>query len=59
MLPRSWNTNDSLGRKRVTVGEVKSMLNRSGLSGHTGIEKEGGLWLVIKKLGEKITGRGV
>jgi hypothetical protein len=39
----------SLGRKRVTVDEVKNMVNKAGLSSHARIEKEGGLWLVIKK----------
>lgn len=41
--------NDRLGRKKVSVGELKEMVNRSGLSDHARIEKEGGLWLVIKK----------
>ncbi len=45
----SRNLNDSLGRKRVTGDEVKNMVNKAGLSSHTRIEKEGGLWLVIKK----------
>lgn len=45
----SRDLNDRLGRKRVTLDEVKNMVNRSGLSGHAKIEREGGLWLVIKK----------
>lgn len=45
----SRDLNDRLGRRRVTVGEVKDMVKKAGLSDHAGIEKEGGLWLVIKK----------
>ncbi|PKN61407.1 MAG: hypothetical protein CVU57_29755 [Deltaproteobacteria bacterium HGW-Deltaproteobacteria-15] len=41
--------NDRLGRKKVTVDELKEMVNRSGLFDHARIEKEGGLWLVIRK----------
>jgi ubiquinone/menaquinone biosynthesis C-methylase UbiE len=46
---RSRDLNDRLGRKRVTVDEVKNMANRAGLSDHARIEDEGGLWLLIKK----------
>ncbi|MBN2124241.1 MAG: class I SAM-dependent methyltransferase [Deltaproteobacteria bacterium] len=46
---RSRDLNDRLGRKRVTVEEVMSMVDRSGLSGHAGIEKDGGLWVILKK----------
>jgi len=46
---KSRDLNDRLGRKKVTVGDLKNMLNKSGLSGHARIEKEGGLWLLIKK----------
>jgi SAM-dependent methyltransferase len=42
--------NDRLGRRRVTEGEVTTMVNNAGLTSHTRIEKEGGLWLVIQKL---------
>jgi ubiquinone/menaquinone biosynthesis C-methylase UbiE len=45
----SRDLNDSLGRKRVTADEVRNMVNKAGLSSHARIEKEGGLWLVIKK----------
>jgi SAM-dependent methyltransferase len=41
--------NDRLGRRRVTEGEVTTMVNKAGLTSHTRIEKEGGLWLVIQK----------
>ena len=45
----SRDLNDRLGRRRVTEGEVTAMVNKAGLAGHTRIEKEGGLWLVIQK----------
>jgi SAM-dependent methyltransferase len=45
----SRDLNDRLGRKRVTEGEVTTMVNKAGLASHTRIEKEGGLWLVIQK----------
>jgi ubiquinone/menaquinone biosynthesis C-methylase UbiE len=45
----SRDLNDRLGRRRVTVGEVKGMVKKAGLSDHGRIEREGGLWLVIKK----------
>lgn len=41
--------NYRLGRKKVTVDELKRMVNMSGLSEQARIEKEGGLWLVIRK----------
>jgi len=41
--------NDRLGRKKVSMYDLEEMVNRSGLSDHARIEKEGGLWLVIKK----------
>ncbi|MEW6667622.1 MAG: class I SAM-dependent methyltransferase [Thermodesulfobacteriota bacterium] len=44
--------NDRLGRKKVTVGDLKNVLNKSTLSGHARIETEGGLWLVIRKNGK-------
>ena len=46
---KSRDLNDRLGRRRVTVGEVKGMVKKAGLSDHARIEREGGLWLVIKK----------
>jgi SAM-dependent methyltransferase len=45
----SRDLNDRLGRTRVTEGEVRTMVNKAGLTSHTRIEKEGGLWLVIQK----------
>lgn len=45
----SRDLNERLGRIRVTVDEVKNMVNRSGLSPHAGIQKDGGLWLIIRK----------
>jgi ubiquinone/menaquinone biosynthesis C-methylase UbiE len=45
----SRDLNDRLGRRRVTVGEVKGMVKKAGLSDHARIEKDGGLWLIIKK----------
>lgn len=45
----SRDLNDRLGRKRVTLGQVENMVNKSGLSAHARIEKEGGLWLLIEK----------
>jgi ubiquinone/menaquinone biosynthesis C-methylase UbiE len=46
---KSRELNDRLGRRRVTVSEVKGMVKKAGLSDHARIEREGGLWLVIKK----------
>lgn len=46
---KSRDLNDRLGRRRVTVDEVEEMVRQAGLSDHARIEKEGGLWLVIKK----------
>ena len=45
----SRDLNDRLGRRRVTEGDVTTMVNQAGLASHTRIEKEGGLWLVIQK----------
>lgn len=45
----SRHLNDQLGRKRVTEEEVKNMVNKAGLTSHAGVEKEGGLWLIIHK----------
>jgi ubiquinone/menaquinone biosynthesis C-methylase UbiE len=45
----SRDLNDRLGRRRVTVDDAKGMVKKAGLSDHARIEKEGGLWLVIKK----------
>jgi len=45
----SRDLNDRLGRKRVTEEEVKTMVNKAGLTSHAEIEKNGGLWLLIYK----------
>jgi len=45
----SRDLNDRLGRRRVAEHEVANMVNKSGLTSHTRIEKEGGLWLVIQR----------
>jgi SAM-dependent methyltransferase len=45
----SRDLNDRLGRVKVSVSEVKNMMNRSGLTPYAGIGKEGGLWLIIQK----------
>ena len=46
---KSRDLNDKLGRKRVTEEEVKKMVNKAGLTNQAGVEKEGGLWLLIRK----------
>lgn len=48
---RSRDLNDRLGRKRVTATELENMVDQAGLSDHARIEKEGGLWVVIRKKG--------
>ena len=45
----SRDLNDRLGRRRITEAEVSTMVDKAGLTSHTRIEKEGGLWLVIQK----------
>ena len=45
----SRDLSDRLGRKRVTEEEVRSMVNRSGLTSHVEVEKKAGLWLLISK----------
>jgi len=45
----SRDLNDRLGRKRVTEEEVKNMVHKAGLTNQAGVEKEGGLWLLIRK----------
>jgi SAM-dependent methyltransferase len=45
----SRDLNDRLGRKRVTEEEVKNMVDKAGLTNRSGVEKEGGLWLLIRK----------
>jgi ubiquinone/menaquinone biosynthesis C-methylase UbiE len=46
---KSRDLNDRLGRKRVTEEELKIMVNKAGLTSQAGVEKEGGLWLLIRK----------
>lgn len=46
---RSRELNDRLGRRRVTVDGVRDMVDKAGLSDHSRIENEGGLWLLIRK----------
>jgi hypothetical protein len=48
----SRDLNDRLGRRRVTEGEVTTMVNKAGLTSHTRSEKQGGLWLVIQRYTE-------
>ena len=45
----SRDLNNRLGRIRVTVDHVQNMVNRSGLTPQAEIQKEGGLWLIIRK----------
>ena len=45
----SRDLNDKLGRRRVTVDKVKTVVTNAGLAGHARMEKSGGLWLVIQK----------
>jgi SAM-dependent methyltransferase len=49
IVDESRDLNVRLGRRRVTEGAVITMVNKAGLTSHTRIEKEGGLWLVIQK----------
>jgi probable selenium-dependent hydroxylase accessory protein YqeC len=44
--------NDRLGRRRVTLGELKTVIESQGLSKATQISEKGGVWLVIRKLVE-------
>ena len=41
--------NDRLGRKRVTIDELKAVLNGSGLSQNARVIEEGGVWVLIRK----------
>ena len=45
----SRDLNDRLGRRRVTEDEVTTIVKNAGLTSHTRVEKEGGLWLLIRK----------
>ena len=45
----SRDLNDRLGRRKVTKGDVTTMVNRVGLTSHIRIEKEGGWWLAMQK----------
>ncbi len=41
--------NDRLGRRRVSLEELKELVKASGLNDRCRIIEEGGVWLVIKK----------
>lgn len=41
--------NDRLGRRRVSLEELKKLVRQSGLTDKIQIVEEGGVWLVIKK----------
>jgi probable selenium-dependent hydroxylase accessory protein YqeC len=41
--------NDRLGRRRVTLGELKALIASQGLTQATQIVEEGGVWLIIRK----------
>ncbi len=41
--------NDRLGRRRVTIEQLKSLVEAQNLTGHTRIAEEGGVWLEIRK----------
>ena len=41
--------NDSLGRVRVTVEDLRAMIGKAGLGNHIRIILDGGLWLLLEK----------
>ncbi|MDO8716996.1 MAG: methyltransferase domain-containing protein [Dehalococcoidales bacterium] len=41
--------NDRLGRRRVSIEELRDLVKQSGLKDNCRIEEEGGVWLVIRK----------
>ena len=41
--------NDRLGRRRVSIEELKGLIKESGLVANCRIVEEGGVWLVIRK----------
>ena len=41
--------NDRLGRRRVSLEELRELVKLSGLNGNCRIIEEGGVWLVVKK----------
>ena len=41
--------NDRLGRRRVSIEELKHLLERAGLSKKARIVEEGGVWILIRK----------
>ena len=41
--------NDLLGRKRVTVEDLESIIDRAGLADSARIVKDGGLWVIVRK----------
>jgi len=42
--------NYRLGKKRLSKGELKGMITDAGMEGYSEIIKEGGLWLLLKKV---------
>jgi len=45
----SRNLNDRLGRRRVTLDELKALVASQGLTEATQISQEGGVWLLVRK----------
>jgi len=43
--------NDRLGRRRVSIGELRALLGSVGLEKQTHIVEEGGVWIVLRKQG--------
>ena len=41
--------NDRLGRRRITITELRKLIQQNGLTGNTQVIEEGGVWAVIKK----------
>ncbi len=41
--------NDSLGRKRISMQELKTIVKDSGLTANCKIVEHGGIWLILKK----------
>ena len=41
--------NDNLGRRRVTIDQLRMILDQVGLTANTKIHEEGGVWLEIRK----------
>jgi ubiquinone/menaquinone biosynthesis C-methylase UbiE len=41
--------NDRLGRRRVTIEELKDLLSDAGLSNRASLIEEGGIWILLRK----------